>query len=109
MIKGDIVLIPFPFTDLSGNKNRPAVILIDSEEDVTVCFITAQLKWQTEFDIILKPSDLNGLKKLSLVRLTKFATIDKDLIIGRLGSFDDNNIDLLNSNLIKILKLDNLK
>lgn len=107
MIKGDIILIPFPFTDLSGNKNRPAVILIDSEDDVTVCFITAQLKWQTEFDIVLDPTDLNGLKKPSLVRLNKFATIDKDLIIGRLGSFDDNYINLLNSNLIRILKLDN--
>lgn len=43
MKKGDIVLIPFPFTDLLGNKFRPAVILIDSEDDVTVCFITTQL------------------------------------------------------------------
>lgn len=107
MNKGDIILIPFPFTDLSGNKNRPAVILIDSEEDVTVCFLTTQLKWQTEFDITVKPSDLNGLKKVSLVRLSKFATIDKDLIIGRLGSFDDNYINLLNINLMKILNLNN--
>ena len=40
MNKGDIVLIPFPFTDLSGNKNRPAIILVDSEDDVTACFLT---------------------------------------------------------------------
>lgn len=105
MKKGDIVLIPFPFTDLLGNKNRPAVILIDSEDDVTVCFITTQLKWQSGFDISIQPSDLNGLKKTSLVRLNKFATIDKDLIIGRLGILDDNTIDLSNRNLMEILKL----
>jgi mRNA interferase MazF len=106
MKKGDFVLIPFPFTDLSGNKNRPAVILIDFEDDVTVCFLTTQLKWQSEFDILIQPSDLNGLKKASLIRLNKFATIDKDLIIGRLGSLEKNYIDLLNQNLKRILKLD---
>lgn len=39
MNKGDIVLIPFPFSDLSGAKNRPAVILIETDEDITVAFI----------------------------------------------------------------------
>lgn len=106
MNKGDIVLIPFPFTDLSGNKNRPAIILINSKDDVTVCFITTQLKWQSEFDISIQPSDLNGLKKTSLIRLNKITTIDKDLIIGRLGSLDDTYLDLLNRNLIQILKLE---
>jgi len=105
MNKGDIVLIPFPFTDLSGNKNRPAIIIIDSEYDVTVCFITTQLKWHSEFDISIQPSDFNGLKKTSLIRLNKFATIDKDLIIGRLGSLDDHYVNLLNRNLLKILKI----
>jgi mRNA interferase MazF len=105
MKKGDIVLIPFPFTDLSGNKNRPAVVLIDSVDDVTVCFITSQFKWQDELDITLQPSDLNGLKKTSLLRLNKFATIDKDLIIGRLGSLDEQNVNLLNKNLVKIFKI----
>jgi mRNA interferase MazF len=106
MKKGDFVLIPFPFTDLSGLKNRPALILIDFDDDVTVCFLTTQLKWKSEFDILVQPSDLNGLKKTSLIRLNKFATIDKDLIIGRLGSLEKNYIDLLNQNLRRILKLE---
>ena len=40
MAKGDIVLITFPFTDLSGSKLRPAVILAETISDITVCFIT---------------------------------------------------------------------
>ncbi len=83
-MKGDIVLIPFPFTDLSGKKNRPAIVLIESEDDVVVSFLTTQLNWQSEFDFTVQPSNLNGLKKTSLVRLDKLATIDKNLIIGRL-------------------------
>jgi len=40
MKKGDIILVPFPFTDLSGSKNRPALVIADSELDVTVAFIS---------------------------------------------------------------------
>lgn len=54
-----------------------------------------------QFDMTLQPSDLNGLKTSSLLRLSKFATIDKDLIIGRLGSLDNEQIKILNSNLAK--------
>lgn len=106
MNKGDIVLIPFPFTDLSGNKNRPALILFDSEDDVTVCFITTQLKWKSAFDIPVQPSPVNGIKKPSLIRLNKIATIDKDLILGKLGSLDDQYLKLLNKNLVRLFKLD---
>ena len=105
MNKGDIVLLPFPFTDLSGGKNRPAIVLIDSEEDVTVCFLTTQVKWSSEFDISVQPSETNGLKKPSLLRLNKFTTLDKDLIIGRIGTLETHYIETLNQNLIWILKL----
>lgn len=105
MKKGDIVLISFPFTDISGNKNRPAIILINSDEDITVCFVTTQLKWQSDYDIIIQPSISNRLKKTSLIRLNKFATLDKNLVIGLLGELDNNYIEILNRNLIEILEL----
>ncbi|MEX0811248.1 MAG: type II toxin-antitoxin system PemK/MazF family toxin [Chitinophagales bacterium] len=77
MNKGDLVLIPFPFTDLSGSKIRPALVLANGKLDITVTFISTQLKWKEETDVLLKPSKKNGLKKDSLIRLSKIATIDK--------------------------------
>ena len=106
MEKGNIILIPFPFTDLSGNKTRPALVLVNSELDITVAFISTQLKWKEETDILLKPTDENGLKKKSLIRLSKFATIDKNLAIGRLGRIDNKTMITVNHILKKILKLD---
>jgi len=55
MAKGNIVLITFPFTDLSGSKLRPSVVLADTNQDVTVAFITTQLKWQEPTDLLLTP------------------------------------------------------
>jgi mRNA interferase MazF len=41
-MKGDVVVIPFPFSDLSGSKCRPAFVLADLEgDDVVLCQITS--------------------------------------------------------------------
>lgn len=61
MNKGELVLIPFPFTDLSGIKNRPALVIVETEFDITVSFITTQLKWQEEMDVMIEPTLENGL------------------------------------------------
>jgi mRNA interferase MazF len=106
MEKGDILLIPFPFTDLKGNKIRPAIVLINSVSDITLAFISTQLKWKEATDLLLKPTKNNGLKKESLLRLSKIATIDKNLALGRIGRIDTKDLKQVNFNLIKLLKLD---
>jgi len=103
--KGDIVLLSFPFTDLKGKKIRPALVLVVSDLDVIVAFITTQFKWQNLYDVLLEPNDLNGLKKTSLVRVSKITTIDKDLILGKLGELNAFEIQKINLNLLKILNL----
>ncbi|MCA6421694.1 MAG: type II toxin-antitoxin system PemK/MazF family toxin [Flavobacterium sp.] len=102
MAKGDIVLITFPFTNLSGSKLRPAIVLTETSLDSTVCFITSQINWQEQTDVVLFPNDQNGIKKQSLVRTSKIATIDKNLVQGLLGVLSANEITELN-NKLKIL------
>jgi len=105
MKKGSVVLIPFPFTDLKGSKIRPAVVLRESQFDVTICFITSELKWKTEYDVSVLPSASNGLKVQSLIRTGKIATIDTSLVLGELGELSNVEITELDNGLKKLFQL----
>lgn len=105
MAKGDIVLINFPFTDLSGSRLRPAVILIEGMADITVCFITTRFHWQEATDVQLEPSPSNGLKHTSLIRTAKLATLDKSMARGLLGKLAPSEMIELDKKLKTLLQL----
>ncbi|MGM0945848.1 MAG: type II toxin-antitoxin system PemK/MazF family toxin [Bacteroidota bacterium] len=106
MVKGDIILIPFTFTDLSGRKNRPAFVLVSGKLDVTVSFISSQLQWMNNSDMLLSPSPLNGLKKKSFLRTSKIATLyNKSLAIGKIGSLSSSELTQVNEKLLALFKL----
>jgi len=105
MKKGSVILIPFPFTDLSGSKIRPAVVLNNSGLDVTISFISSQLKWKIDCDVFVLPSVNNGLKVPSLIRVGKIATIDSALVLGLLGELSNAEIAELDRGLKKFLQL----
>jgi mRNA interferase MazF len=105
MAKGDIVLITFPFTDLSGTKLRPAVVLAATSLDLTVCFITTQVGWQETTDVLLTPTVTNGLRKQSLIRTSKIATLDRTLAKGLLGGLSGPELTELNTKLKQLFQL----
>lgn len=91
--QGSIILIDFPFTDLFGEKLRPALVLHEGYLDVTVAAITSEIPQR------LLPTDLpifewmdsfedTGLKKDSIILIDKIATIEKTFIKGILGEAD---------------------
>ena len=105
MAKGDIVLITFPFTDLNGSKLRPAVVLAETSLDLTVCFITTQIQWQEPTDVLLGPNTTNGLRKQSLLRTSKIATLDRLLAKGLLGRLSRDEFAELNTKLKLLFQL----
>ena len=109
-LKGKIVLIYFPFTDLRGRKLRPALVLHDSERDVVVAFISSRVdKYDPETDVLITMSHpefrLTGLKTDSVLKLSKIATLHKRLIAGEIGSIGPRLRDEINQKIMKVLLL----
>ena len=93
-MKGKIVLIPFPFTDLTSTKLRPALVLIEGEADCVVAFISSKVPAQPSPTEVLISEDQGefastGLKRTSVVRLDKVATVSKRLMLGEIGEIGE--------------------
>ncbi len=93
MTKGTIVLTPFPFTDLSTVKRRPAVIISSSKkigDDVVVAFISSQITEPIkETDYVLETNHPDfgdtGRKTRSTFKMDKLVTLEKRIIVGEIG------------------------
>lgn len=93
---GDVVLIPFPFTDQAGVKQRPAVVVTSSEyaearPDIIVMAITSRMRPSLGYaEYVIADWQGAGLVKSSLVKPV-LASIEQSLVrrvMGRLGDAD---------------------
>ena len=93
MTKGKIVLVPFPFDDLSASKVRPAFCLTDPigiHRHVILAFISSQLpEAVTATDVVLDPRHKDfaatGLRVASVLRLHRLITLTSAVIRRELG------------------------
>lgn len=87
-IKGDIVVVPFPFSDLSGTKKRPALVLANLPgNDIILCQITSRFR-KDKFSIELSSNSFHagGLSILSYIRPNRIFTADKNIILRKAGT-----------------------
>jgi len=103
-VKGDVVIVPFPFSDLSNIKRRPAlVIATPTGEDLILAQITSK-QHNDQYAIPLNNQDFKtgGLPVPSNIRPTKIMTIEKNIIQAKAGSLETKKISIIEENLIRL-------
>ena len=106
LVKGDIVVIPFPFSDLSAYKKRPALILaVLDGDDLILCQITSETRYD-KYAIELKDSGFKQgkLNVVSMIRPNRLFTAEKSIISYKIGTLKDNKLNDVTERLIKIFK-----
>jgi mRNA interferase MazF len=94
---GDVVLVPFPFTDQTTIKKRPAVVVSSSvyhrqRHDLILMPITSQIATRSIFgEVVLIHWKEAGLPKPSVIKPI-LTTIEKGLVIRRLGTLQPKDI-----------------
>ncbi|MFA6268853.1 MAG: type II toxin-antitoxin system PemK/MazF family toxin [archaeon] len=84
LVKGDIVIFPFPYTDLSNTKMRPCLVLSNEmKEDILLCQITSKNSAKDDFAVELKKSetDSGSLMIDSYIRTNMLFTANKQQIV----------------------------
>jgi mRNA interferase MazF len=93
-IKGDIVIIPFPFSDLSDSKRRPALVLANLHgNDIILCQITSQ-NTSDNLSISLNFEDFisGSLPVNSFIRPNRIFTADKNIIVRTVGTITSDKL-----------------
>lgn len=103
-VKGDIVVVPFPFSDLTRSKRRPALIVAELEEDdLILCQITSR-EISDKYTIQIGEEDFEsgGLKHKSNVRPNRLFTSDRHIVIYRASHLKS---DKTKETIIKIIDI----
>ena len=104
-MKREVVIIPFPFSDLSGAKRRPALVIADwGGEDIILCQITTKLK-KDGFEVELNNADFdNGkLPVESHIRPNKLFTASRNNILSVAGKISKSKYDKVIEQIIKLI------
>ncbi|HHT9105952.1 MAG TPA: type II toxin-antitoxin system PemK/MazF family toxin [Candidatus Wujingus californicus] len=112
--KGDIVLVPFPFSDQTATKKRPAVIISsdrynNTSSDIVIMAITSKTdKNLTTGECLINNWQDAGLLKPSVIK-PAISTIEQTLVLKKLGQLSQKDLILMENTLVEFLDLREMK
>ena len=110
MEQRDLLLVPFPFSDQSGRKVRPVIVISNREfnehsEDILVVGVTSNVS-KDKYSLSLTNSDLEEGKLFTqcCIKVENILKIDKELIIKKIGGIKKDKLKSIVNVLVKIIK-----
>ena len=103
-VKGDVVLVPFPYSNLSAAKKRPALVAASlNGYDVILCQITSRAR-NDIYSVPVSSGDFasGGLPVDSVIRPNRLFTADSQIIVGKAGSIVKDKIRAVENVIVRI-------
>jgi mRNA interferase MazF len=104
-VKGSVVVVPFPFSDLSGSKRRPALVVAELEgEDIILCQITSKARTD-KYALPLEAADFatGSLPQPSVIRTNKLFTAESGMVLYQAGVLSESKMQEVTDAIIGIL------
>ncbi len=103
---GAVVLVPFPFSDLSQSKLRPAVVLADAGKgDFVLCQITSKAYADARAVELTDASFSTGsLRVVSYARPGKLFTANKSLLVSQVGELTEDALEQIVDAVVELLR-----
>ena len=105
--RGEVVLIPVPFTDLSATKKRPVLIISNdkyntADQDIIVAAVTSNL---IQKGVSLTNDDLTQgtLPKPSIIRSDKVYTLNQRIVVKKIGRVAEGILDEVCADVVKFI------
>ncbi|MEG4272781.1 MULTISPECIES: type II toxin-antitoxin system PemK/MazF family toxin [unclassified Microcoleus] len=105
-VKGDVVVVPFPFSDLTQAKRRPALVIATlAGDDIILCQITSQ-NIADRYAIPLQNSDFSegGLDRASNIRPNRLFTADREIILYKAGKLKTEKLNEAIAKIVEIIQ-----
>lgn len=103
--RGDVVLIPFPFSDLTSMKKRPALVIsndcVNSSNDRICCPVTSK---QPVHGIKIDSLSSGSLPLKSWIKTNKILTVSKNLVTKKFGTISQSQQDRVFEEVINLIK-----
>ena len=106
LVRGDIVVVPFPFSDLSQSKRRPALVVASAGgDDLILCQMTSRAS-RDRYAILIDPADLASgtLNQPGHVRPNRLFTADQQIVLYRIGTLKPQKLTDVIDAIVNVLR-----